>query len=91
MRIEDYIKEGVNTFDSFGKLRETKNNSIVFKNDRVASIIRHSETEYSVATCNYDGYFDWEVLKSLKGCKGGVVFCKNEEEVCKVLEFIKNL
>lgn len=92
--IKDYVKSGVPMVrNNMGEKRYTRDESIIFPNGWVASVIRpfcDPET-YSVAVCNYDGYFDWDILSSEFETDRGSVTCNTEDEVCKVLEFIKRL
>ena len=92
--IKDYVAEGVPfVINSMGERRTTRYGSIIFPNGWVASITRPREDidKYSVAVCNYDGYFDWDILGKFFGTKKGAVICGTEEDVCMVLECIKNL
>jgi hypothetical protein len=92
--INDYVADGIpSVINSMGECRRTRTGSIIFPNGRVASIVRPMEDpeKYSVATCDYEGYFDWEVLNKYFETDNGAVICDTEEEVCKVLECIKNL
>ena len=89
MTIKDFVSRGVTVTNNMGEIRRTSDSSIVFDNGWVASIIKNEEG-YSVATCDYNGYFDWNVLEPLR--KGsGAILCETEDEVCKVLEFIELL
>ena len=94
MKIQDYVNQGINVVDSMRGLRKTTYSdtyiSIVFPNGYVASIsIR--DNKYSVATCDYYGYFDWDILKQFKNSDSGAVSCDTEDEVCSILKFIKEL
>jgi len=94
MKIQDYVNEGINVVDSMRGLRKTTYSdsyiSIVFPNGYVASIYK-DENKYSVATCDYEGYFNWNILKEFNNGNHGAVSCCTEEEVCNILEFIKGL
>lgn len=63
----------------------------IFENGKICSIMKRSETDYSVSVCDSEGLFDWEILKKVEGFKNGEVRCNSIEEVFRVLEFIKNL
>ena len=92
--IKDYVAEGVPyVINSMRERRITRDGSIIFPNGWVASIVRPTENpeKYSVAICDYDGYFDWEILRKHFDTKDGAVICDTEESVCKVLECIRNL
>ena len=82
---------------------KTKTASIIFPNGWVASVIRDDENpeKWSVAVCDYNGYFDWNVLQPFGTCKKpnilgdhkmvdtGCVMCDTEDRVCDVLQGIK--
>lgn len=92
--IKDYVAEGIpEVINDMNEIRRTRKGSIIFPNGRVASIVHPFDNpeKYSVATCDYNGYFDWEILRKYFDTKNGAVICDNEEEVCTVLECIKNL
>jgi len=90
MKIQDFINKGITIVNSMGEVRETRHSSIVFPNGRVASIVIE-EDNYSIATCDYDGYFNWDILKPFGASKDGVIICKTEDEVCKALAIIESL
>ena len=85
------IKEVIN---DYGEHRQTRDNSIVFKNRWVASIVdNHTYPEkgkYSVAMCDYNGYFDWEILNNF-GAKEGQFFCNTELDILIACETIRKL
>ena len=61
----------------------------VFPNGWVASVLKkeywHSfNGNYSVAVCDYNGYFDWDILEMF-GAVNGAVICDTEDEVCEIL------
>ena len=85
------IKEVTN---ELGELRQTKPTSIVFPNGWVASIVTNegndSDKKYSVAMCDYEGYFNWTILNeygAIKGC----LYCDNELEIILACETIREL
>jgi hypothetical protein len=67
-------------------------NSIVFENGWVASIVPSGKREarYSVAVCDYNGYFDWEVLRKY-GSKNGCLCCNTGDELRSILTIIESL
>lgn len=92
--IKDYEAEGVPyVINSMGEKRTTREGSIIFSNGWVASVVNPTDNpeQHSVATCDYNGYFDWEILSRYFITDHGTVICNNEKEVCVVLECIKNL
>lgn len=91
---QDYgVKEVVN---SMGERRYTRLGSIVFPNGRVASIVESEDDKentkkvYSVATCDYNGYFDWGVLNQFGATKGKFI-CNTELDIIIACEKIRNL
>jgi len=98
MKIEDFVKHGISVTNSMNEYRTTTDSSIVFTNGWCASIIdktkntwANQKLRYSVAACNWDGYFDWNILQQFGANKDGTYECDTEEEVCELLEKIKNL
>ena len=91
MKIKDFENKGINVVDSMGEKRMTKDNSIVFPNGWVASIIKKADNTYSVAVCDYEGYFNWDILKEHCVTNNGCVSCNTEDEVCNALVIIENL
>lgn len=98
------LKEVVNDYNEH---RQTKENSIVFSNGWVASIVRNngidvyhpngehtkeykSDKKYSVAMCDYNGYFDW-VLLNQYGAIEGCIYCDTELEILIACETIRRL
>jgi len=96
MKIQDYVNKGLNGIvNQMGEIRNTEQSqygySIVFPNGYVASII-NKEFYYSIAVCDYEGYFNCKILdKFNESDEGGAVYCYTEDEVCNVLEFIEGL
>jgi len=93
MTIQDFVDKGIIVVNNMGEIRRTYERSIVFPNGWVGSIVTDGDG-YSVATCDYDGYFDWNVLRPFgkgKEKNNGTIFCKTEDEVCKVLSIIESL
>ena len=104
MKINDFVLRGVSVMNNMGELRTTKENSICFPNGWVASIIDYNKFDnnsrperkkrFSVAVCDYDGYFNWEILIPFGAGKEygngyGVFLTDDEEEVCKILSIIE--
>lgn len=94
-------EEYVNTYgitkiqNEYGETQRSCNRSIIFPNGWIASIIKnidHPEknAEYSVAMCDYAGYFDWSIL-NYYGADDGCFYCNTEEEVQAACDIIRNL
>ena len=85
-------KYGVKEVKTAYGTRVTRQGSIVFPNGWVASIVENSKNEgrYSVAMCNYDGYFNWDILNQY-GAENGSIECITEEEIIDACEIIRNL
>lgn len=85
------IKEVKN---DYGETRCTRENSIVFPNGWVASIVKNVKCpergKYSVAMCDYNGFFDWSILDAY-GAEHGRFFCNTEDEVLTACEVIRKL
>jgi hypothetical protein len=92
MTIKDFVKKGLTVVNDMGEIRISSDHSIVFPNGWVASIVKpmDGEAKYSVAVCDYNGYFNWNILKPF-GEDNGVILCDSEEEVCKALIIIEAL
>lgn len=110
MKITDFVIKGLNGVENdMGEIRNTRigdenfNTSIVFANGWVASILDRTiqkclseGARFSVAVCDYNGYFDWNILipfgaktKSEEGY--GCFETDSEDEVCRILTVIENL
>lgn len=93
--------------NDFGEARTTKENSIVFPNGFVASIVENngvtsigpggkksvefkSKKKYSIAMCDYNGYFNWNILDDFGGIEG-CIYCDTELEIIIACETIRNL
>ena len=93
--------------NEMGETRTTNENSIVFPNGFVASIVENngvtrvgsngkktveydSKKKYSVAMCDYEGYFDWNILDNFGGING-CIYCDTELEIILACETIRNL
>lgn len=93
MTLQDFINKGITVRNSMGEIRTTSDSSIVFRNGWVASIVKTENNEFSVAVCDYNGYFDWNILRPF-GTSKGTIICKNEDEICKaltIIELLKNI
>jgi len=94
MTIQDFVNKGISVINNMGELRTVRNEpkytSIPFPNGWVASVI-HEDEGYSVATCDYNGYFNWNILNDFGANDDGKFNCKTEDEVCKALAIIENL
>lgn len=106
MKISDFVERGLNgVVNDYGETLHTVyddsyRTSIVFSNGYKASIINKGidkdlNTIYSVAVCDWNGYFDWEVLQRFGAEKGkenhGCVITTDEDEICRVLTVIEAL
>lgn len=97
-QLEEYAKEfGVpEIVNDYGERRKTLPKSrIIFPNGWCASIVnkskRSEEPLYSVALCDYNGYFDWSTLVKFASEPNGVFICKTDEEIIKACEIIRQL
>jgi len=91
---DEFVAEGIpEIVNDYGEHRKTSRNSIVFSNGWVASIVNPGDgsAKYSVAVCDYNGYFNWNILKPFGATKNGVILCNDEQEVCKALSVIEML
>ena len=89
MTRQDFINKGIRVINDMGELRIPSKASIPFPNGWVASIVT-VDNGISVAVCDYEGYFNWNILNSFGG-NNGKFFCNNEDEVCKALAIIESL
>lgn len=90
---EEFVTNGLNgVVNDMGETRNTTKNSIVFPNGWVASIVRSSKDNHnwSMAICDYNGYFDWNKLTPF-GATRGCILCDTEEEVAKALAVVEAL
>lgn len=94
MNREDFIKRAVpEVVNDYGETRITRENSIVFPNGWVASIVENTQypeknAKYSVAMCDYNGCFDWSILNQY-GADEGWFYCNTENEICKALSVVE--
>lgn len=96
MSRKEFIQRAVpEVVNDYGETRKTRENSIIFPNGWVASIVENTQhpeknAKYSVAMCDYNGYFDWSILNQY-GADNGCFYCDNEDEICKALTIIEGL
>lgn len=85
------VKEVIN---DTGEHRHTRLNSIVFPNGWVASVVENisqpEKGKYSVAMCDYNGYFDWSTLDKY-GADEGQFYCDTELEILIACETIRRI
>lgn len=85
------LKEVIN---NMGETRRTREHSIVFPNGWVASIVERQHpkknAKWSVAMCDYDGYFDWSILNQ-HGADNGCFYCNDELDIIIACETIRRL
>jgi len=90
---DEFVAEGVpEVVNDYGERRKTSKTSIIFPNGWVASIVEMTDysAKYSVAVCDYNGYFDWDALRSF-GTEEGTVLCNSEEEVASAIFIVSQL
>lgn len=93
---DDFIQRTVpEVVNGYGEIRKTRENSIVFRNGWVASIVENREhpeknAKCSVSMCDYNGCFDWEILNQY-GADGGCFYCNTEDKICKALAIIESI
>jgi hypothetical protein len=85
MTIQDFVDKGLTIRDSMGETIESSDQSIVFHNGLIANVIK-KKIGYSIAVSDYDGYFNWNILKP-----NGTILCYDENEACKALSKIERL
>lgn len=96
MTREDFMERALPRVKTcYSSWRDTSRNSIIFKNGWVASIVKnqsHPEknAKYSVAMCDYNGYFDWSILNKY-GADEGCFYCNTEDEICNALAIIEGI
>lgn len=86
------LKEVIN---NMGERRRTREHSIVFPNGWVASIVNNNghpekNAKWSVAMCDYDGYFNWNIADE-HGADNGCFYCNTELEILIACETIRRL
>jgi hypothetical protein len=95
--IQEYVESGLTVTNAFGEVRGSyftgKTGRIIFPRGLYASIVSPSDksAKFSVAVADYEGYFDWDILKPYGATDNGTILCNTEEEVCKALEIISSL
>lgn len=97
---QNFIDNGLTVRNGMDEIRKTSERSIVFPNGWCASIAlvdhdirsewanEHPNAKYSVAVCDWDGYFDWEMLRPF-GDPHGMIPCDTDEDVCMALTIIQ--
>lgn len=89
---DDYFRAGLNGVRSKnGRVRYSGRHSIVFQNGYVASILNLTSGGYSVAACDWDGYFYWDVFPEEDRSTYGGRLCNTEKDVCTALDVISKL
>lgn len=87
----EFVENGLrNVENEYGEIRNTRKNSIVFPNGYIGSILEVPEG-YSVAVCDWQGYFEWDIFEDSKWDKYGGVCCETEKELCECLAFVEAL
>lgn len=81
--------------NDYGETRNTRDTSIVFPNGWVASIVKNTqhpefEAPYSVAMCDYNGYFNWSKLNEY-GAIDGCIYCETVLDIIIACETIRRL
>lgn len=96
MDISTYMKKyGIKEVkNDYGETRCTREGNIVFSNGWVASIVENvncpEKGKYSIAMCDYNGYFNWEILNKY-GAEQGKFYCNTDTEIISICEIIRNL
>ena len=96
-----------NVRNDMGEILHSSDRSIVFPNGYVASIVPNrgvnvykdktstiefkSNKKYSVAACDWDGYFNWKILNQFDDAIDGCIYCDNELEIIIACENIRRL
>ena len=80
---------------SYGEIRKTNARAVVFENGWVADIVENlqypkKQGKYSIAMCDYDGYFNWEILNEY-GADDGCFYCNTDDEIINACEIIRKL
>lgn len=78
--------------NEYEETRKTRPGSIVFPNGWVASIVKSEKFEgkYSVAMCDYNGYFNWSILNEYGACNGEFI-CNTELDIIIACESIRRI
>lgn len=96
MTREDFIKRAVPKIkDDYGEVKNTTEERIIFPNGRIAYIVNNlsnpeKNAKKTVAVCDYNGFFDWEILNKY-GADGGCFYCNTEDEICHALSIIESI
>ena len=62
----------------------------IHTSDGKIQTVKESDKKYSVAMCDYNGYFDWSILDKY-GASKGHFYCDNDAEIISACEVIRNL
>lgn len=96
-KLDEYRKHyGIDhVVNDYGETRFSSNGNIIFDNWKCASIacnMSHPEKNamYSVAACDWNGWFDWDLLNQY-GAVNGCFYCNTEDEIISACEVIRNL
>ena len=98
MSISEYVeKYGIkNVINDYGEICTSYESSIAFTNGWVATIVTNEnpdgtniKAKYSVAPCDYNGYFNWDILNA-HGAIDGCIYCNTEQEVIDACDIIRN-
>lgn len=88
---QTFVDAGIAVINDMDERRTTREDSIVFPNGWVGSIVPDRSGEgWSVAMCDWNGYFDWDALKPY-GRENGTIYCATEEDVCEALTIIQGI
>lgn len=61
----------------------------VYHADGTHTVEYKSNKKYSVAMCDYNGYFDWTILNAYDDAIGGAIYCDSEMEIIVACENIR--
>lgn len=80
--------------DDYGDVVYATSSHVIFPNFFCASIIAKKNddgeiTHYSVAMCDWNGYFDWDIMNEY-GATDGTFKCYTEDDVIEACEIIRH-
>lgn len=80
--------------DDYGNVVYATSSHIIFPNFCCSSILAKKNddgeiTHYSVAMCDWNGYFDWDIMNEY-GATDGTFKCYTEDDVIEACEIIRN-
>ena len=79
--------------NDYGEYVYTTSGHVMFPNFYCASIITKTDEDgnvsYSVAMCDWNGYFDWCIMDEY-GAKNGCFTCNDENDVIEACEIIRH-